>query len=155
MTDAVRLKESYDRDSDIAAILDCLARHHLGDPYVSADHIQERTDLSRQRVIRALKRLDELGAGSYVIGRRSMPTRLKLDDSAAEVVQAVVEGRISAPAMAGTPAATGPAMGRTLRHQFVLRPDLTVHIDVPENLTVREAERLSQFVDSLSFEDTD
>jgi hypothetical protein len=55
-----------------------------------------------------------------------------------------------------TPAAettAGPVPRATarLRHRFVLRPDVTVELELPEDLSASEARRLALFVKSLPF----
>lgn len=41
---------------------------------------------------------------------------------------------------------------RLVTHDFPLRPDLTVSIQLPTDLTVADAERMTGFVTSLVFE---
>lgn len=42
---------------------------------------------------------------------------------------------------------------RMLAHDFPLRPDLSIRVDLPVDLTVAEAERLSRMVHAIAFED--
>jgi hypothetical protein len=44
-----------------------------------------------------------------------------------------------------------PRAPARLRHRFVLRPDVTVELELPEDLSAREARRLALFVKSLPF----
>jgi hypothetical protein len=42
--------------------------------------------------------------------------------------------------------------GSEIEHRFKLRPDLTVRLSLPGDLTRKEAERLADFVHTLPFE---
>ena len=40
-----------------------------------------------------------------------------------------------------------------LSHSFHLRPDLTLEIDLPADLTPKEAQRIARFVEALPFDE--
>jgi hypothetical protein len=42
---------------------------------------------------------------------------------------------------------------QTIRHEYRLRPDFTAQIELPEDLTTREAARLADFLKTLPFVD--
>ena len=44
-------------------------------------------------------------------------------------------------------------VSRSIRHSFHLRPDVSVFLDLPEDLTRSEADRLAGFILSLSFQE--
>ncbi|MBC04375.1 MAG: hypothetical protein CMJ34_13905 [Phycisphaerae bacterium] len=100
----------------------------------------------------ALKEGQKAGYGTFTIGRRGYATRMawvQPPESSAPAEDA------SAPALAAaTPAAVATSAdesdaSQTVRHSLRLRADLTVQIELPINLTDREAERLAHWVQAL------
>jgi hypothetical protein len=45
-------------------------------------------------------------------------------------------------------------VAQTIRHEYRLRPDFTAEIELPEDLTTREALRLADFLKTLPFVET-
>lgn len=95
----------------------------------------------RPNLIAALKRLEEAGVGRFIVGRRGRPSRFRWN----EEPQAAA-GHV------GRRDERSPAPVCLVRHRFVLRPNLTVEFDLPEDLNRAEARRLAQFIETLPFE---
>ena len=110
----------------------------------------------------ALKAGQAAGYGTYTIGRRGYATRFawaKPPEAAAPAAAAPAaeapapapapEAPAPAPAPAAASAVDGPEGIQTVRHSLRLRADVTLHVELPVDLTDREAERLAHWVQAL------
>ena len=107
----------------------------------------------------ALRAGEAAGHGSLIVGRRGYPTRFAWSKVPATVVQAGKdEGTAAAAASTVEHVAASAAPGESsgddtgVRHTLNLRPGVAVHIDLPADLTSREATRLAHWVQALPFE---
>lgn len=91
---------------------------------------------ARQRIVSALRRLEEQGLGKFIVGRRGQPSRFKHRRDGQPKTQA--------------PPLIDP--GRMVEHLYQLRPDLRIGVELPADLTAAEAGRLADFVKTLPFE---
>ncbi len=151
------LKSIYEGNEAVRAICDHMAERSKNQNETKLHRIlfhleQDGYDFKRSDLIGAFRQLEEAGCGRYVEGRHGWKSRF---------VWAVKS-------MLVTDAATGVAPeedieedaddaenaeSEMIEHSYVLRQDLTVTFELPADLTRKEASRLSQFVDSLSFEE--
>jgi hypothetical protein len=110
----------------------------------------------------ALRSGESAGYGSLIVGRRGYPTRFAWSKVPASVVaQASSNAKASkrsaaASAADAKPAAAAarPAAASTsgnVMHSLQLRNGTTVHLELPADLTTREAERLAYWVQALPF----
>lgn len=95
-------------------------------------------DMKRDQVIRLFKKLEKTGYGQYVVGRRGQPTRLEWNEQANERDE-------------NSGLLQNTAMAPLIDHKFFLRPTFEVSLQLPIDLTLEEAERLSNFVKTLPF----
>jgi len=110
-------------------------------------------DFRRQDVIGAFRALEQAGCGRYVEGRHGWKSRFVWS----------VKSLLVSDASRGTESTTSLEAEDDLdevlveddliEHTFWLRPDLSITIELPVDLTPHEAYRLSQFVSALSFEE--
>ena len=109
----------------------------------------------------ALRAGEAAGHGSFIVGRRGYPTRFAWSKVPAS--KAPAKAKVAAPAEAPPAAAAKPAPAPVaapaapsstgdVRHTLNLRPGVTVHIELPADLTAREAVRLAHWVQALPFE---
>ena len=110
---------------------------------------EQHTRVTRPQLIYTLRALQTAGCGKFVHGRRGRPSRFAWAFSLRDVVQAVT-GKPARIATAEKITVMPPPM---IEHSYRLRPELTISVSVPLNLTCREAQRLAEFVGTLSFED--
>jgi hypothetical protein len=110
---------------------------------------EQRIAITRPQLIYVLRMLQAAGCGKFVHGRRGRPSRFVWAHSPHDIAQAVT----------GKTARTGAAEKISvmptpmIEHSYRLRPDVTISVSVPLNITCREAQRLAEFVGTLSFED--
>ncbi|WP_407468887.1 hypothetical protein ABFU38_20965 [Xanthomonas campestris pv. raphani] len=116
---------------------------------------KEGADIKRSELIAAFRLLEESECGNYVEGRHGWKSRFVW----------AVKSKLVAAAAQG--AETGAALiaeediyeeiddegDEMIEHTYVLRHNLSITIELPADLSRSEAQRLSQFIDSLSFED--
>lgn len=112
----------------------------------------------KRAVLDLFKELQELGVGALIVGRRGKQTRFKWaeDVTMLDVARAALgEPEESRSVEAGLTASSssGPrhAVPGFVAHQLVVRPGLTLRLDLPEDFSSDEAERLASFVRALPF----
>lgn len=137
------LKEVADRSSNGLEIL-----QHIWPPSgetAEADELletlrQETSDIERWELVEFFKSLEEKGYGNYIVGRRGWSTRIEWSEKAR---------RLSAEELDNSQ--RGRSIAEVIDHKFNLRPGFEVFLSLPEDLTSKEAERLSSFVKTLPF----
>ena len=103
-------------------------------------------DLTQSEIINVLKRLDEFGFGHFLVGRRGAASRFEWDVSLRSVGKAALGKGNVEPVSAEPDEEDEP---ETIRHEYRLRPDFTAQIELPADLTSREATRLTDFMKTL------
>jgi hypothetical protein len=104
-------------------------------------------NVARTDVRDVLESLAALGCGRFVIGRRGKPSRIEWH------VDAIAAGKVARGQAMEVPAANVHAEDELpadmMEVPYPLRDDLSITLRVPKNLSVREAERLAKFIESL------
>jgi len=157
------LARLYEERTDFARVFDYLASRKRNSNELVVDRLIEEPSLeelgaksSRRRVIiEFFRRLESIGAGKLIVGRGKRKTRFcwVRQVTMLEAAAAARAGKGTSPAEAG--ARSGPEQvdgPSLLPHQFALRPDFVVRIQLPTDLTALEADRLSTFIQALPFE---
>ena len=168
--DVEALRELYKTDVCARALLDYAASRTRNSNESSVDRLlallnKGESNFARSELIRSLKQLAISGAGDFVIGRRGQPSRFQwavamigvgkaargeddvmiesLDDIYAdEHVDGDDEEQIELAHVAEG----------AVRHLYKLRTDFEVRLDLPEDLSTKEAARLSAFILTLPFD---
>ena len=155
-TDALR--RTYATNHAAKAVCDHLASRDRNQNETKLHRIllhleQEGAEFRKAEVIAAFRALETADCGRYVEGRHGWKSRfvwsvnskhlaaVAAGADAAEAVEEEVEDQ------------EGDGASELLEHTYWLRPDLSIAIELPADLTQRESNRLSQFIDSLSFEE--
>lgn len=151
--DTQKLKDLYNTHNAARMILDHAARRHRNQAETKVDRIlsilwSEGHDISRGQVIDAFKRLEELGAGQFVAGRRGWPSRFVWSVGMVSVGKAAAGEAQEIEQLAEEQAEDEPG-GDLLAHTFHLRADLQVALELPPDLTRNEADRLAAFIKTL------
>jgi hypothetical protein len=163
----LRTRPTYDR------VLDSILAAGADDGRTTVDDILADADVPRRQAINLLRDLESLGYGAFKVGRKGHPSRFEWSIDPADLVAALEAGDEpdrdddDPQQESETPAAErdGPALERhnnptsrttpdsnDIAHQYVLRSNYRVSLNLPDNLTRREAEVLADWVRNLSFE---
>lgn len=105
--------------------------------------------------IQLFRALQEIGCGDFVVGRRKMKTRFKWDRQGAIPVAKAFFGEpieiIEESEQGAESNRTGATNPNSYKHKFLLRPDLTIEVMLPLDITKEEANRLADFIRSIPF----
>lgn len=163
--DINRLRKVYGNDSCAKAILDIAASRKNNSYSTNVDRLmwvisQGGASFSRRDVITALRELEKANCGAFIIGRRGQPSRFQwavemiAAGRAARGDQKDVEPLAEGDARKGTDEEIEVKAG-VVRHSYKLRPDFSLGLDLPEDLSTNEAARLAEFIKTLPFEPAD
>ncbi len=158
------LRSLYKSDENAKIMLDSFAARKKAVSESYADRIAFLLKISYHEAIRIFKVLDSIGCGHFKNGRKGYKSRIEWSHSLISIGQ-VANGQ------SGNVEAIDPtnleleeevdASGLTegilideghIQHPFQLRPDLTVTLSLPADLTMKEAQRLSAFLQTIPFE---
>jgi len=163
--DISHLRKVYGNNNCAKAILDVAASRKNNSYSTNVDRLmwvisQGGTSFSRRDVITALRELEKANCGEFIIGRRGQPSRFRWSvemiaaGRAARGDQKDVESLAEGDARKGTDEEIEVSAGM-VRHSYKLRPDFSLELDLPEDLSAREAARLAEFIKTLPFEPTE
>ncbi len=153
--DVGKLKQLYASDPVAQAFLEHAAsrKRNSGETNVErALHIL-RTDgheTTRQQIISVFRSLEDCGCGQFVTGRRGWPSRFVWSMGMISVGRTAAGEQEDAEHL--EEAMEEEHDSYWLTHSFHLRPDVTLEIDLPADLTAQEAQRIARYVESLPFE---
>lgn len=165
----------YEDSPEYRPVLSLLASGQYGDEAISVDDLEDDVDTPRQVVVDLLKKLDELGLGRFIIGRRGYPSRFEWSESIGTAEQASLDElkrRVEAPSCSGGEDASAYGVGNVLDLRqdisvltgqqsplvpisYPLRQNLMVTLNLPHDLTRAEAARLAGFVKRVYFDGND
>lgn len=120
----------------------------------------QKTVLRRRELVGLLRTFGKAGCGWFMVGRRGQLSRFAWAAPASSIAAAILGESPSLPAPAAAakeaqPAQTGTGArleaGNQLIHTYHLRRGLTISLALPADLTDREANRLGDFIRTVSF----
>ncbi len=130
-------------------LLDHFASRVRDRKVIEVDRLEQLLpDVTRAEIIDVFRKLDELGFGRFVVGRRGASSRFEREVSLPSLGRAAA-GR---GAVIAAPDDPDDAEDDLICHQYRLRPTFTAQIHLPADLTAKEAERLASFIQTLPFE---
>ena len=101
-----------------------------------------------------MMRLGDMGVGEYIMGRKGHPSRIAWNYSIRSLGE-VAAGTSDNPAGIGHDAdvedGTSDETGKLISHAFQLREDCQIELNLPADLTTREAERLALFIKTVPY----
>jgi len=134
---------------------------------VPLDRIESELDgVARYDVVAALKELEKSGVGKFVVGRKGAKSRFVWDGDLQAASPERAAGRRTASTSAaprveekGQPSLSGVARApavtasspRTLEHAFYVRAGVLLKVQLPEDVTPQEIERVCQFLQAIPF----
>ena len=152
--DTVKLQNLYKKSEPARLLFDHFAKRTNDASETKVDRILslmkgEGHDLSRGQVIDVFKELEKLECGRFVTGRHGWPSRFVWTVSLVGVGKvAGGENQQLKTKASGSSEDETPA---NLTHNFHLRPDMQIKLELPSDLTTAEALRLAEFIKALPF----
>lgn len=133
-------------DLSAERVISIFARRERGDD-VSVERLIDQAGLGRSEVVRVLKRMEECGAGTFVIGRRGASSRFVGSAPLSEIGNsAIVEPSVDGP---DAPQSAADSTDELAFHIFALRVKPLLRLALPVDLTQAEADRLIGFLQAL------
>ena len=110
-------------------------------------------NVSRGDVIWVFRKLDSFGCGSFKVGRKGHQSRFEWDVKMVEVGQAAAGETEQVEEVSPEEAGEENGGNSLFKHTFRLRPDQSVTVELPADLTSQEAARMARFIETLPFQD--
>lgn len=152
----IELRSLCEADEDVAAVCEVLRTYQRGLRETTTARIcvhlmDAGYDLKRSQVTAAFKKLQALGLGTFVIGRKDSGSRFMFAERVTVIARLLAgeETDVTEHDLTGEDTQVFP---ETIEHSFTLRPDFTVSVELPSDLTEFEAKRLAQFFGCLAFQ---
>jgi hypothetical protein len=144
-----KLQALYKSSGPASKILDNFASRLRDRKSVEVDRLEQIfPDLTRTEIIEFFRKLDEFGFGQFLIGRRGAQSRFEWNVPMRSVGKvAAGQGTIVHTDDSDEEDRQVPA----IKHPYCLRADFIAQIELPLDLTTREAERLAEFIKTLPF----
>jgi hypothetical protein len=160
------LRDLYHQNEVARRLFDNLAARQNDIRVTPASRAAVLADASHGEIVALLRKLDELGAGEFKLGRRGSKTRMEWLLSVRSL-GAAAQGAANEPeAIDPTQVEDSEAETREngvsefeagesewIAHTFQLRPDLRLTFKLPVDLTAKEAERLAGFIRQVPFDE--
>ncbi len=158
------LCDLYNEDFVAQSLLDIFATRKNDVRVTTARRAARLAQATRGEIIAVFKRLAEIGAGEFKMGRRGAPTRMEWNYSVRSLGIAAQGGSaelasIDPLSLDESEADSTENEGQWsdwdsddgIEHNFQLRPDTRISIRLPKDLNAKEAERLAGFIRQLPF----
>lgn len=163
--DLVGVRKLYEGDSVARAAMNHFASRERNFSETTVESLEatlakEAPFVTRQGVVHLFQRLERLGCGKFILGRRFNKSRMAWRVSNIALAKAAqsagdsAEMQTSPPATDDLVADPRTAVGsgdQEIEHTFRLRPEVVVRVKLPGNFKSAEAERLAAFIRSLPF----
>ena len=155
--DVAKLKDLYNSDSVARGFLEHVAARERNQGETSVDRALQilrngGADVSRQQIISVFRGLETCGCGEFVAGRHGFPSRFVWSTAMISVGRAAA-GEQEEVEQLPTEDEELNRGDSWLTHSFQLRPQMTLEIDLPANLSSKEAQRIARFIETLPFDD--
>jgi len=153
--DLEKLKRFYNSDTVAQRFLEHAASRQRNQSKTNVDRAlqilrNDGHDVTRRQIISVFQSLEDCGCGQFVKGVRGWPSRFVWSTAMISVGRAATGEQEEVEQLAEE--MTEPAVEHDwITHSFHLRPDLTLELDLPADLTAQEATRIARFVEALPF----
>ncbi len=153
--DTERLRQAYNEHYAVKAVCDEMAARERNQTETKLQRIiarldQAAVDVRKADVIAAFRILEECGCGQYVVGRHGWPSRFVWAVGSIAACQAA-QGMSTD--IESLPEANDEeeveAECDSITHVLRLREDFDVELQLPADLTEKEASRIAAFVSAL------
>lgn len=158
------LKALYNENEVAQRFFDKAAERQRNPASTSVERAAIATESTKSNITDLFKSLEEIGVGTFRLGRRGHKSRIIWDYeiiSLGETARGVSEPieiedstqiEDEEDIIFGNDKNENEEDRGVIPHQFQLRSDQAINFSLPKDLTNREAERLANFIKSLPFE---
>jgi hypothetical protein len=158
---AKKLREGYDESETGRKIMDWAAGRQKDAKVTTVDRIAYKADVPRHEVIKVARILEEWGCCEFIAGRHGHSSRVKwlyslrsLGEAARGDIDVVKQIDVNASEEEEETEGVEAAIDNDLiSHKFQLRAGSAITLNLPPDLTEKEAQRLAAFIQSLPFGD--
>lgn len=150
-----KLREVYGSGEAARAILDDFAQRTNNQRVTRVEQVLSRlrsANVQRGEVIALFRHLEELEHGTFVEGRKGHPSRFVWASSLIDVGKAA-QGDAAAISPVSISASADEESDEIRSYVFPLRSGTDAGLELPADLTLKEAERLCAFLRSLAVPD--
>jgi hypothetical protein len=136
----------------VRAILDDFGNRTNNQRVTKVDQILSRhkgIGIQRSEVITFFRKLEELSYGRFIEGRKGHPSRFVWSSNQTEVGKAA-QGEVTAVTSIPIDDAGESNIEELRTYQFPLRPGTDANLELPADLSEKEADRLSMFIKTLA-----
>ena len=162
------LRDLYQNDEVARRLFDNFSARQKDSSMTPASRAAFLADASHGEIVALLRKLDELGAGEFKVGRRGSKTRIEWNFSIRSL-GAAAQGAAGQPEEIDptqleeveaepsesdvSESSSGLGDSEWIAHSFQLRADMRLTIRLPVDLTAKEAERLAGFIRQVPFDE--
>jgi hypothetical protein len=152
------LRKMYGSNPVAEALFDWWSNRVNSSRETKARVAADRTNHTQGEIVGVFRGLEELRLGTFVVGRRGAESRFQWDydpRSLASVARGdkdEIELISDDAPLEDDDDEAETADGELLTHEYNLRPDHRISLDLPVDLTPIEAERLAAWIKTLPFE---
>lgn len=150
-----KLRDMYSSGVSTKLILDDFAGRTNNQRLTKVDQILNRlssANVQRREVIALFRKLEELGHGKFIEGRKGHPSRFEWLSNSMEVGKAA-QGDVSPISQVSVNAVPEIGFDELRKYSFPLRNGVDATFELPTNLTQKEADRLGALLKSLALPD--
>jgi hypothetical protein len=160
-SDVVKALRVLNEKSEVAqAFFDWAVNRQKDTVETRIDRLAYKANIDRRDAIDLSHQLEDIGCGKFIVGRRGGKSRIQWNFSLRSVAEAAKGQAMELQKVQSKHTGveeeedeeTSAVAEHMIRHGYQLRPDIVVTIDLPEDFSKKEAERLAAFVQSLPFE---
>lgn len=152
-----RIRELYSSNKVVSAICDDMALRERNQSETKIKRMMtllksKGSAVEKTEVIAAFRELEDCSCGQYIVGRHGWPSRFVWSVSSLDTCKAARGISDSVESIPETDDVEGEE-SETTTHCLRLRDDFRVEVQLPEDLTTQEAERLCSFISALPIDE--
>lgn len=164
MADIMGLRDTYKRDPCMRAFMDFVYGRKYNSSETIVDRIESKLrqqgDFSRSDIVQTFKNLERLEFGEFIIGRRGQPSRFRwkvhmIDAGRAAKGEEASVQPIREDEILSSESVAEEMSANSIRHTYNLRPNYIVQMELPSDLSAKEATRFAEFIKTLPFDGDD
>lgn len=154
-----KLTGLYQEDEVARRLFDWLSERRKDITETSVDRASWMAQSQPYEIIRLFRELEEIGCGTFILGRKGWKTRFRwnysvrsLGETAKGQTAKLADIDINNVDVEENMQDTGETVSILMHaHNFQLRPNLQLTIELPGDFSAKEAERMSQWLKSIPF----